>query len=79
MTNVEHGGNNSATLASLQRCRNMSSVNQRNQPPPWGKKSNPEVVALPRPHEGVRRALLGSFGAVPAMPQEFVRLLERIR
>lgn len=31
------------------------------------------------PHEGVRRALRGSFGAVPAMPQEFVRLLDRLR
>lgn len=34
---------------------------------------------MPRPHEGVQRALRGSFGAVPAMPAEFVRLLERLR
>lgn len=34
---------------------------------------------MPRPHEGVRRALLGSFSTVPAMPQEFARLLDRLR
>ena len=34
---------------------------------------------MPRPHDGVRRALIGSFGGIPAMPQEFLRLLERIR
>ena len=45
----------------------------------WDAKQKPEVVAMPLPHEGVRRALLGSFGAVPAMPQEFIRLLERLR
>jgi hypothetical protein len=33
---------------------------------------------MPAPHEGVRRALLGSFGAIPAMPDEFVRLLDRM-
>ncbi len=38
----------------------------------------PQVVALPDPHEGVRRALLGSFGQIPAMPQEFSRLLDRL-
>ena len=30
-------------------------------------------------HEGVRRALLGSFGSIPAMPEEFVRLLDKLR
>jgi hypothetical protein len=34
---------------------------------------------MPTPYEGVRRALIGSFGAVPAMPQEFARLLDRLR
>ena len=39
----------------------------------------PESVAVPAPHEGVRRALLGSFGSIPAMPEEFVRLLDKLR
>jgi hypothetical protein len=39
----------------------------------------PEFVTKPAPHEGVRRALLGSFGSIPAMPEEFVKLLDRLR
>jgi hypothetical protein len=39
----------------------------------------PQAVAMPAPHEGVRRALLGSFGSIPAMPDEFVRLIEKLR
>jgi hypothetical protein len=39
----------------------------------------PQIVAAPAPHEGVKRALLGSFGSIPAMPEEFARLLERLR
>jgi len=43
--------------------------------PPRG----PHVVAMPAPHEGVRRALLGSFGSIPAMPEEFLKLLDKLR
>jgi hypothetical protein len=39
----------------------------------------PQIVRMPTPHEGVRRALLGSFGSIPAMPDEFTRLLDHIR
>jgi hypothetical protein len=45
----------------------------------WEAPRGPQVVAMPQPHEGVRRALLGSFGSIPAMPEEFVRLLDRLR
>jgi len=37
------------------------------------------MISAPAPHEGVRRALLGSFGSIPAMPEEFVRLLDKLR
>jgi hypothetical protein len=37
------------------------------------------VVGRPQPHEGVRRALVASFGQVPALPEEFRRLLNRLR
>jgi len=57
----------------------MSSVSQDHASfkldPPRG----PHVVALPAPHEGVRRALLGSFGSIPAMPEEFLKLLDKLR
>jgi hypothetical protein len=33
---------------------------------------------MPSRHEGVRQALLGSFG-IPSLPQEFIRLLDRLR
>ena len=39
----------------------------------------PEVVHVPRANDGLSRALLQSFGAIPAMPEEFVRLLSRLR
>ena len=45
----------------------------------WEMPRAPESVAMPAPHEGVRRALLGSFGSIPAMPEEFVRLLDKLR
>jgi hypothetical protein len=57
----------------------MSSVDQRGPSHNWDEKRKPEVIAMPRPYEGVRHALLGSFGAIPSMPQEFLRLLERLR
>jgi hypothetical protein len=34
---------------------------------------------MPTPHEGVRRALVGSFGSIPSMPEEFARLLDRMQ
>lgn len=37
------------------------------------------VVCQPRPDEGVRNALLGSFTMTPAIPAEFAGLLERLR
>jgi len=37
------------------------------------------VVSQPRPDEGVRNALLGSFVMVPAIPTEFAQLLARLR
>ena len=57
----------------------MGSVSQDNTSfkldPPRG----PHAVAIPAPHEGVRRALLGSFGSIPAMPEEFLKLLDKLR
>jgi hypothetical protein len=44
----------------------------------WKTRPQPEVVVMPRQHQGVRDALIGSF-SIPSMPPEFVRLLERIR
>jgi hypothetical protein len=57
----------------------MSFVEQRNPSSSNGERRQPETVAMPRAHEGVQRALLGSFGAIPAMPKEFARLLDRLR
>ena len=45
----------------------------------WEQQLGPQAVAMPAPHEGVRRALLGSFGSIPAMPEDFVRLLDELR
>ncbi len=45
----------------------------------WDPERGPQAVSAPVPHEGVRRALLGSFGSIPAMPEEFVRLLDKLR
>ena len=47
--------------------------------PEWAPQTVTHMVAMPAPHEGVRRALLGSFGSIPAMPEDFVRLLDRLR
>ncbi len=57
----------------------MSPIDECGPSLPWDAKRKPEVVARPRPHEGVRRALLGSFGTAPSMPQEFIRLLEKLQ
>jgi len=45
----------------------------------WDMQRGPQMVSAPPPHEGVRRALLGSFGSIPAMPEEFTRLLDKLR
>ena len=45
----------------------------------WEQQAGPQAVAMPAQHEGVRRALLGSFGQIPAMPEEFARLLDKLR
>ena len=45
----------------------------------WDPDRGPQAVTPPAPHEGVRRALLGSFGSIPAMPEEFNRLLDKLR
>lgn len=45
----------------------------------WDVERKPQVVSAPAPHEGVRRALLGSFGSIPAMPEEFTKLLDKLR
>jgi hypothetical protein len=45
----------------------------------WEQQHGAQAVAMPTAHEGVRRALLGSFGSIPAMPDDFVRLLDKLR
>jgi hypothetical protein len=45
---------------------------------PGESRHSQHVVDAPAAHEGVRRALLGSFGAVPPMPDEMKRLLDRL-
>jgi len=37
------------------------------------------IVSSPRPHDGVRNALVCSFATPTAIPTEFMLLLERIR
>jgi len=57
----------------------MGSVGQERASLKNAPQRGPQMVALPTPHEGVRRALLGSFGSIPAMPEEFTRLLDKLR
>jgi len=57
----------------------MASISPERTPPRWDPQRGPQTVSTPTPHEGVRRALLGSFGSIPAMPEEFVKLLDRLR
>lgn len=58
---------------------NMGNMRQEQRALRWDMQRGPELVAMPAPHEGVRRALLGSFGSIPAMPEEFVKLLDKLR
>lgn len=55
----------------------MSQVSPQPVLPAW-KARQAKVVTAPAPHEGVRRALLGSFGSIPAMPEEFTQLLDQL-
>ena len=58
---------------------NMTPIDYRSGPGRTGSRQGPEIIGMPRPHEGVTQALLGSFRSVPTMPHEFTRLLERLR
>jgi len=57
----------------------MGNMRQEQRPLRWDSQRGPQLVAVPAPHEGVRRALLGSFGSIPAMPDEFLKLLDKLR
>jgi len=57
----------------------MASVSQDIRSLRWDTQRRPELAADPAAHEGVRRALLGSFGSIPAMPEEFIKLLDKLR
>jgi len=57
----------------------MVSVSQEYRSLRWDTQRRPELAANPAAQEGVRRALLGSFGSIPAMPEEFVKLLDQLR
>lgn len=55
-------------------------TNDQQQMPPWqDEEGRYMVVSQPRPDDGVRNALLGSFTMAPAIPPEFARLLECLR
>ena len=56
----------------------MASISQEYRSLRWDTQRRPELAASPAANEGVRRALLGSFGSIPAMPEEFLKLLERL-
>jgi len=57
----------------------MASISPQRAALRWDPERNPQSIPTPTSHDGVRRALLGSFGSIPAMPDEFVRLLDRLR
>ena len=57
----------------------MASITQQQMGGRWDAPRGPQAVHSPAPNEGVRRALLGSFGSIPAMPDEFIKLLDRLR
>jgi len=75
---MEHEEKEGATLKALRRCSRMTGHEHRRPARSWDETRTREVIVSPRPHEGVRRALIGSFGAAPTMPQEWTRLLERL-
>lgn len=57
----------------------MATTNQRPSMPARHDERRPQEVPRPTLQDGVRNALRGSFTAVPALPDEFVRLLDRLR
>jgi hypothetical protein len=57
----------------------MGTISQEPRPLQWDKQPPPQMVAMPVPHDGLRRALMGSFGSIPAMPEEFLKLIDKIR
>jgi len=57
----------------------MGNMRQEQRPLRWDSQRGLQLVAVPTSHEGVRRALLGSFGSIPAMPDEFLKLLDKLR
>ena len=59
-------------------CR-MGTISQEHRPLQWDRQPPQQFVAMPAPHDGLRRALMGSFGSIPAMPEEFLKLIDKIR
>ena len=57
----------------------MGIISQEHRPLQWDRQQQPQFVAMPVPHDGLRRALMGSFGSIPAMPEEFLKLIDKIR
>jgi hypothetical protein len=57
----------------------MGTVSQEHRPLQWDRQHPPQMVAIPVPDDGLRRALMGSFGSIPAMPEEFLKLIDKIR
>jgi len=76
---LEHGLRKPATPYPVWRSKLMSSLTQDRASFKLDPHRGPHKVAMPAPHEGVRRALLGSFGSIPAMPDEFLKLLDKLR
>jgi hypothetical protein len=56
----------------------MASISPQRATLRWDPNRNPQSIPTPTSHDGVRRALLGSFGSIPAMPDEFIKLLDRL-
>jgi hypothetical protein len=57
----------------------MSWVDHARNLPRQAEERRPQVVQEPIAHEGFRRALIGSFDPAPALPDDFTRLLDRLR
>jgi len=57
----------------------MGTISQEHRPLQWDRQPPPQMAAMPIPHDGLRRALMGSFGSIPAMPEEFLKLIDKIR
>ena len=57
----------------------MGTISQEHRPLQWDRQPPQQFVAMSAPHDGLRRALMGSFGSIPAMPEEFLKLIDKIR